>query len=237
MNTKTTSPEAAALLENQQAIAGAASAAGKLEGAIADYNATAAEMRATLPDPGAIELERENLLAAIAIGEKGQADLDALDSRVAKQQEQRQKGQRAVTGIAQTVAGLSRRLGVAQAQLQQLQQGRPALLRRFLLAEAELEGAQYASLGVELAASYRRLTALDELLLGAGQIPSTRTHGQQLHVPAFALESVKPHAPERSPGSNYLCIFDHRWDGTRHETARQIDREKANFRAQGLEID
>jgi uncharacterized coiled-coil protein SlyX len=237
MNTQPTSPESA-VLENQRAIATGSESIANLQGAISDYSGTADKMRAALPDMSALELERENLLASIAIGEKGQAELDALDARLGELRQQRQAAQPGITGIAQTIAGLNRRLGEAQAKLQQLQQDRPALVRRFLLAEAEAEGAQYAGLGVALAASYRRLRALDGLLSSAGHSTPIRAHGPELYVPAFALESVKPHAPDRAPGANYpSSIYDPRWDALGRDLAGRIDQEKTNFRAQGVEIE
>lgn len=234
-NQVTATPEAASLLENQRAIASTASAVGKLEGAIADYTSTVDKMRATLPEPGATERERENLLAAIAIGEKRQADLDALDSRVANQQAQTLKDSRALTGIAQTVAGLQRRLSEEQGKLQQLRQARLVLMRKFLLSEAEAEGAQYAASAVALAAHYRRLMALESLLADHGHVPSIAVHGEGLRLPGFGLESVRAHALSPLPGSGHQgAIFDLRFEPNRIVLARQ---EKDRLRAQGVEIE
>lgn len=229
------SAQTVAVLNNQSAIEEATAAACKLEQAIADYAHTAEEMRASLPDASAFEQERENLLAAIAIGEKGQADLDALDARLAQTRQQARDAQPGITGIAQTIAGLKRRLVDVQAKLQGLREERPALLRSLLLSEAEAEGAEYAGLAVALVNRYRRLKALETLLHGHGM--SIGVHGPGLHLPAFDLESVLPHVGNPLPGTGQKgAIFDLRWEA-RQRQSEQLGQEKAHLRSLGVLID
>ncbi len=231
--TPTISAEAEALQANASAIGAAAASIAGIEHTIADYTGMVEKMRAAHPDTSALEQEREDLLASIAIGEKRQADLDALDARLAELRKKRHEAQPGIAGVLQTIAGLQRRLHDEQAKMARPLQERPALVRRFLLSEAEAEGARYGALGVELVQRYKRLLALNSMLSDLGHVPSVLIHGAPLSVPAFRLASHAAFA-HHVPGRDGVIYEPN--GHTQQERADAIRQEKARLNAMGVEI-
>ncbi len=187
MNTKTTpTPEATAVLENQQAIASTNDAIATLENAISKCESQITQQQAALPDAGPLLSQRADLLAAIAIGEDKSVDMKKLDAKLEKLNAQRNDAAPALDVLKQTVEGLSRRLSEARATLQNLQAQRANLMSKFLRSRAEAIGAEYFESAKKMVTQYKQLRALDNLMQGS----PLGMHGEGLHIPRFRLESM-----------------------------------------------
>lgn len=193
------SSELQAVLQHQEATAAAQATVTKLQQAIAAQQEKADLLLAKVESVTALETQREDLLADIATGNDKAAELKALDTRLAQHRKDvSERGSQAVIG--QTVAGLTRKLERALGELQALQAQRPTLLRKLLLAQAEALGGEYVAAARELKRVYRRLEGMGHLLQAFGQVPAIFIGaGGGLGVPAFNLESVRPHVDFVNP--------------------------------------
>ncbi|WP_291519351.1 hypothetical protein [Acidovorax sp.] len=223
-------PELQAVLQNQQAVAGAQATVDQLNQAIEAQNKLAEQLRSRAERVAALETQREDLLADIATGQDKAAELNALDERLAQEKKDiAKKGSQAA--IEQTVAGLNRKLERAQSELAALQQKRPALMRALLRAQAEALGPEYVAAAFALKALHHRLRGLNSMLSDLGSVPSLIAgHSLVIEVPAPQLETVKPHVDYINP--NMLVAREH--DNRNYRVL--IDKEKAALRELGVEI-
>ena len=222
-------PELEAVLQHQQATATAQTGVTQLLQAIAAQQGKAETMRAKHEGTTVLETEREDLLADIATGSDKAAELKALDARLAQHKKDvAEQGSQAAIG--QTVAGLTRKLERAQAELAELQGQRPVLLRRLLLANAEELGSAYVTTARQLKALHGRLAGLSSMLNGLGSPPVLDGARALIEIPAPDLESVKPHVSYINP--NMLIARDH----DRQPVMRAVEQEKAALQALGVEI-
>lgn len=227
----TQSPESTAVLENQNATAATSSAIAKLEKAIGKCEAQITDQQAALPDLAPLLSQREDLLAAIAIGENKSAEIKELDAQLAKLDAQRKDARPDLDALQQTMGGLQRRLQEAQAYQLRLQLEKSTLMRRFLNVRAEALGAEYVTAAKELSDLYTRLIALSGLLSDHGQALPLKMHGEGLYVPRFILDSMVGHADPVWP--NALFTFNRSTGLHAQEWVRQ---EKARLLEIGIEI-
>lgn len=193
-NQTTPSPETAAVLENQSAMKTTCAAIAKLEKAIGKCEAQIEEQQAVLPDLAPLLNQREDLLAAMAIGEDKKAEISKLDTKIAQLSAQQKDAKPALDALKQTIGGLQRRLLESQAELLKLQGEKSVLMRRFLNSRAEVLGAEYVAAASKMVELYKGLLALDTMLHDHGQGHRIGMHGQGLYVPRFMLDSMAGHA-------------------------------------------
>lgn len=174
------------MLTNQNDIVSALAVIATLEKALSNCEAQVAEKQAALPDVGPLSSQREDLLAAIAIGEATSADLEKLDAQMDKLKAQRNGEKPALDALKQTIEGLQRRWVDARKSLQKLRAERESLLRHFLIKKAEAVGAEYFAAAQALVARYKELRGLDALIPRSPVV----TGSLLLHVPRFNLETV-----------------------------------------------
>lgn len=225
------SPETIAVLENQNAMAVTSAAIAKLEKAIGKCEAQIKDQRAALPDLAPLLSQREDLLAAIAIGEAKNAEIKELDTQLAKLGAQQKDARPAMDALTQTIDGLQRRLQESQAKLLSLQNEKSVLMRRFLNARAEALGAEYVAASAEIFKLYKRLVALSGLLNDYGQTAPLQMHSEGLNVPCFRIDSMMVHADRLRP-NELLTSANHTWSHSQ-EWARQ---EKDRLLETGIEI-
>ena len=193
----TLSPETAAVLDNQAAIVTVNAAIKKLAKALDDCETQIEDHNAAMSDLIPLQSERGDLLAAVAIGEKKQSDVDKLDASIAKLRDQHKDAKPALDAINQTIGGLQRRMAEATANLTKLKADRAGILRTFLTSRAEALGAEYFQAAKLLESKYMQLLATNELLMQAGRTISLRMHGEGLYIPNFELESMAGAADRR----------------------------------------
>ena len=225
------SPELLAMLQHQDATTAAQAVVDQLHQAIAAQQEKTAQLNAKADSVAQLEVLREDLLADIATGAQGKAAaLEVLASRLEKQKKELSE-QGTQAAIAQTLAGLNRKLERAQGELQSLQAQRQPLQRRVLRTQAEALGGEYVAAAQQLKALHDRLVSLGKMLHDLGSVPTLfMSSSIDLVVPAFHLESVKPHVDFINP--NMLIGREH---DSRHLVGR-IEREKAALRDLGVEI-
>lgn len=224
------SPEVRALRQHQQDTAAAQTSVTQLEQAIAAQHAKAAKQRAKAAAIAELGTQREDLLADIATGQDKADELKALDARLAQQKKDlAEQGTQAA--IEQTVAGLTRKLDRAQAELTTLQGRRPLLLRQLLRAQAEALGSEYVAAAFALKAVHQRLRGLASMLNDLGSVPAIFAgQGAVIEVPAPSLDTVKPHVDYINPNMLIAREFDNR------HLLGLIDKEKAALRELGVDI-
>ena len=226
-------PEIAAMLQHQSAVAAAQAVIDQLHQAIAVQQEKTSQLQAKAETVAQLEVLREDLLADIATGAHGKAAaLEVLSARLEKQKKELSE-QGTQAAIAQTLAGLGRKLERAMTALQQLEEKRPALVRRMVLAQAEAVGHDYVKAAREVGGLFRRLLALAEMLRDLGHVPGIAMgSGASLEVPAFRLESVAPHADHvhRRDFSLSPSAF------VREDAQRWQEDEKIALRTLGVEI-
>lgn len=224
------SPEKSALLAHQAAIKQTKAAVRRLEKAVSEQEALISETKAQEPDLVQLKLERKDALAAAALGLKTDG-LAGLDAAIEAAEALLRTIGPTVKRAQETVEGLERMLKLEQDKLDALNAQSAGLQRCFLLSEAEIQGAQYAALAIELVKRYKVLTSLGELLLDRKYVPAIHPHAQPLHIPCFSLESNRPYADCSMPDAIYSA------PRTRADAMGWQRDEVARLRADGIEID
>lgn len=226
------STESTAVLENQNATTATSSAIAKLEKAISKCEAQIKDQQAALPDLAPLLSQREDLLAAIAIGESKNADIKELDVKIAKLGAQQKEARPALEALKQTIDGLQRRLQESQAELLRLQREKSSLMRQFLNVRAEALGAEYVAAAEEISGLYKRLIALNRLLSDHGQNAPLLMRGEGLHVPRFMLDSMVG----RADPVHANALFTSKWH-TGAQSQEWVNQEKASLLEIGIEIE
>lgn len=200
-NLPTLSTETIAVLDNQTAVKTTNAAIAKLDKAIAKCDTQIAEKQAALPDLAPLLSQREDLLAAMAIGENKKAEISKLDAKLAELTAQQKDAKPALDALKQTIGGLQRRLLESQAELLKLQGEGSVLMRNLLNSRAEALGAEYVATASKMVELYKGLLALDSMLHDQHQGHRIGMHGQGLHVPRFLLDSMAGHADYLYPNA------------------------------------
>lgn len=116
----------------------------------------------------AFQRAREELLADIAAGLAKPEDLEALDARAEgflnESAGRQTEAQNAARNHQQTLAGLTRRLSVAQARYDELAGRMPQVIEQLLIAQAAAAYEQYKAAAETLMASFQHLQGLQEVL-------------------------------------------------------------------------
>lgn len=226
---QTESAELQAALQNQQAIAAARTSVAQLEDAIQHQQAQAQRLQEEADALAVPQAQREDLLADIATGQDKAAELAALDKRLEQHKSAVAAAQGERAAIAQTVAGLTRRLERSQGELTALQEVRPKLIRALLRERAETLGAAYVLAAQQLSSLYLQINGLGTALLNHGATQHIRSHAS-LKIPAFSLESVQPYAMQLR---SELIVSGIETHGESLALARQ---EEERLRALGVEL-
>ncbi|MHB8949314.1 MAG: hypothetical protein ACYC4S_09640 [Rhodoferax sp.] len=220
------SPETIAVLENQHATAIISATITKLERAIGKCEAQIKDQQAAFPNLDPLLNQREDLLAAVAIGENKSAEVKELDAKLAKLSAQQKDARPALDALKQTIGGLQRRLHESQAELLRLQKEKSVLMRLLLNTRAEALGAEYVAASAEIADLYKRLMALSGLLNDHGHAARLNMPGEGLHVPRFMLDSMVGHADPVRPNALFTSALQtgiHLQEWVRQETASLLE--------------
>lgn len=223
-----TPPETQAVLKHQEAMAAAQSTVDQLKKAIDGQQRKIDALHAASAEIETLALQREDLLADIAIGQDKSTELKELNAQL----EQRKKAMasKSMADTEQTKAGLTRKLELAAAELEKLQGKNPLLIRDMLHASATALGAEYAATAKELIRLHERIGAQLKMYVahgGHGYIGMVR----ELAIPSFELESVLPHALPMRPTHIALGAKTH------FESMTSVQAEADSLRARGVVID
>lgn len=186
-----TPPEIQAVLKHQEAMAAAQSTVDQLRKAIDGQQRKIDALHAASAEIEALALQREDLLADIAIGQDKSTELKELNAQL----EQRKKAMasKSMADTEQTKAGLTRKLELTVAELEKLQAENTRLMRDMLLAQATALGAAYVVAAKDLIRLHERIQAQLQMYVAHGGHGYIGVVGG-LEIPAFFLDSVVPHA-------------------------------------------
>jgi hypothetical protein len=107
---------------------------------------------------------REDLFAEIAVGTAKPGDLVKLDAEIARKKKGFQEAEEAVAPARQALAGLRRKLGETELELEAITKERRFVREALYEFEAEKVGADYIKAAAELHAILGRLVGLNELV-------------------------------------------------------------------------
>lgn len=162
------SDECAAVLRHQQDIAEAEGHLDRVVTALTEQRANIARLQESLPDMDALNRVFDDLLARKVTGEAIDDDLEAHQNKVAQAAAERERILPDLTMAERTLGALTRKQDELESRVRQLKGEKAALIKRFLLAEAEAECQRYVDAAQVVDAAYRRLMSLDLLLRRRG---------------------------------------------------------------------
>lgn len=141
--------------------------------------------------------KREEILADVALGTVDKSELAAIDEQLRKYtdsvSEATGKMNETVTHARQTITGLQRKLESAQREFETAEFARVAAERRFLLAEAEKAGKEYAEAANTIGANFRRLLALNAIMDSKKMQTIECGDFRRILIPLFSLDCHKGH--------------------------------------------
>jgi uncharacterized coiled-coil protein SlyX len=194
-----------AVLENQKAIVKVEGTIAVLEQAINTQESVIAEATATVKVPESLVQKREDLLAEISVGNAASDELTKLDAEIDRQNEihgeTSAKAEQVITPARQTVAGLRRKLGQAEAELKALTEERGSLRQALYRDEAEKAGADYVRVANELHALLMRLIGFNELIEGRNVLGIST---ERYAIPTMRLKAFED---EQKCGPFKECMF------------------------------
>ena len=178
----------------------------QLEELIRDVEANSSPDSIDAEELNAFQQAREELLADIAAGTAKPEELEALDAKaegfLSDSAGRQAEAQNAARNHQQTLAGLTRRLSVAQERYAELAGRTPQVIEQLLIARAASVYKEYQAAAQVLITSFHQLQGLQEVLANAvpqskARLLSPRWSG--LFIPS-ASESV---APDQGAGFLY----------------------------------
>lgn len=138
---------------------------------------------------------REEMLADIALGIVEESELASIDEQLKKTAdtvaESTGKLNDDLTLVRQTIAGLKRKLAASEKELDAVKFARTSAERRFLYAEAEKIGKNYAEAANLLAANFRRLLALNSIIEDKNYPGIEAGDPRRIFIPTFAVDCHK----------------------------------------------
>lgn len=181
------------LLEHYSRIDAQAAEVARLETLIEDQEKAAAEAEAAVPKLDELRRRREDVLADIILGRSSEGTLRELDDTLRSEEERvallRDRASEVVSIASQTAGGLSRKLAVARAMLEELRAATPPVLDAALLEEAEGACVAYANAALRVKEAFVRLIALDQLMdrYGDRRRRVRSSDWQEAMLPTFTL--------------------------------------------------
>lgn len=171
---------------------------------IAKYEGTLEGTSRGLVDLSPLYQRREDILADVAAGTTAGDDLAAVEAQIAdgeKQWEtQLSDKETKAADAASSIAGLRRKLAVAEQELERLNQLTPMIMDQFLMLEAEKAASDYQKQARQAVAKLVRLAALELLIIEQGErsAPLFLTGNQwKLFLPDSLINPV---SGEEQPG-------------------------------------
>lgn len=165
-----------------------------LQCAILDQKEIKEKANSNIPSMQELEKIRENLLAKITLGEADKKDLLSFDKKYVKKHAEMQKAKKNSERIAssanQTIAGLQRRLTIADSELNALKTQRKTVQLHFLRSEIEKAGDEYLELARSLTDKYKRILGLEALMKIFIKKPGIKgINFNDFRIPTFSLRA------------------------------------------------
>jgi hypothetical protein len=227
------------VLAFQDRLAVALAAVSALDNVIASQEAIIRDCESQIPTLADRTLEREDLLAEIAVGNATADDLKFLDDSIANEKATVDAAHRDAASITaparQTIAGLARKREEAQANYESLNGQFPRVLASFIKGEAEKNCKEYCAAAVTLVRCLEKHEALQSLHARYGREAIPQTLGmRELYIPVLPLDSCKAHVA--NPGAvGFKEAVEFRYRSS-EEVNSAIDKERASIIALGIDL-
>ena len=210
------SPELAAVLAHQEAIARLTKQVGSIDAAIVEQEQKLAAARERRPSSEAIEQRRQELFAAEALGQVTEAEREArereLDREAAEIKERWASVDQSISRMEAALSGLSAQHEETTEQLQTLHAMTPELIEPLVVAEAERACADYVNAALVVKERFLQLMSLSSILR---RVTGNRRRPRHLsidperfYIPNFQLpqcmELAHPNARGRLVSAEYL---------------------------------
>lgn len=183
------SESAAAVLAHQAKVEELNAEVKALNEAIAEQSSKAAALRHALPNVAEIDARLDDLMADVALGKADTKAVMKLEAERSEAKESMERIRPELDRISRTLVALERKASDAMMQIRQMQDEKPALMRRFLMDEAEAECVRYVANGGLAATSYMRLRGLEALLESYGSGFRLCESRESMMLPAFNLKA------------------------------------------------
>lgn len=211
-----------AVLEQQKLVAAADQEARDIEREIEKQCARADAAHACIAEAPDRDAERQDLLAAIAVGKATPAELEALDRKIAQERKAaeeagRQAGPSEADARA-TAAGLERLLSAAKSNAGAARDQLRRFLVHYLHSEAERAAAEYAKLATGVKECLTRVRGAQDLISQLGE-PAMFFH---LDWSRFWMPALR--TPQFQEMGSCLCSAEHRvpYDRAADEQAKRL---------------
>lgn len=197
--------ELAQLLAHQGEIESLDKAITNLEALIAAKQLEVREAACAVPSIEHLYRAREDLLAAVSVGQATHGEVEAFDTRCEAEKKAHQAALATAKSVenevSQAIAGLQRKLSEAHEKRHALHSMDMSLLHSVVMNQAETTGREYVQAALAVKAAWLRLTALDGLLRSKGLKPEGIVGiSFQLNLPVFNLRACdgqfNPNYPE-----------------------------------------
>jgi DNA repair exonuclease SbcCD ATPase subunit len=222
----------AEVLEHQQALAAAELKAAGLRAGIAHQEQIIREAEGNVPSMDGLSQRREDLLADIATGDATAEALKTLDAQIEKRTKEvdqaAAKVKKATGQARQTIAGLTRKLAEAEAEVTKIKaEVLPAALVGYLKARAETAAEEYMQAASALFEKLQQLVGIGTLLkkFPEGNDVFLSVNWSQFRIPGFALKGCEGSISDRA-----ISCFGS--GGANLEEAGRVEAEK--IRALGI---
>lgn len=198
------SPELAALLALQSAIALKTSDITRLTESIATKRAMISKLEASLPDLPDLQRQRQYLLSVCDEGQGNAADVAKLDTQITKAKSKVQQVAQETAIAKDTIAGYETRIQDAEAACQVLQGKLRAHRGALLLTEVDAAGTDYVTKAMAARDAFLKLKGLAQIIGGIESGANLYEVGGQICLPSFNVDCVQAHASNVPP----YALFD-----------------------------
>ncbi len=178
--------------------------------------------------------DRENLLAAIAMGKATDSDLVRLEEQIEARQTASDTFNQISARAMSVIAGLQRKLDEAETALNSLRSKREDIITEYFMGQAEVLGEQYVKLSLKLVEKYKELMALDEIIGYPSRLTGPVRDG--FAIPTFKLRAFDGLEKKGIYGQiGAVCAVSglHR---ERSVIQAAVDQLKAKFSAEGINL-
>jgi chromosome segregation ATPase len=202
---------------------------------LVELTKAAEELRGKKPPAPSFDEARGDLLAAVALGERKQEELDNFDASVSEKLKKHHAETAAVgrqlVPLEQTISALKRKANFSKEQMEELAGRHRDAVVAFLQEKAEWIGEEYRYYGGQAAKAMNRIVAHESLLHKIiGKRAFLSVQFQDFAVPQLGLKSTTPEV-KTFGDINYLYSW-------KHGIADNATKDEANLLTQlGIQLD
>lgn len=221
----------------QKEIQTAKNALNDLRARVNDQREIEAQIHCTEEQAKKLQEQRENLLADIATGDANEVKLLELDQEICQLFEDEETSETDRSRVEQTMAGLNRKIALAEESLQVLESKQKTVIGQYLHTLISAEAEDYLTNAKALQKSFTRMVALARMKKEAGpkSHPILPNCWDSMFIPSFRLSEFNSNdISHTSPD----VLFSAELENMRNNDvfATQISAEIEDIRSQGITL-